>query len=62
MMVDHQTTGGYPKVGTVIQADIPLLAQCLPGDRVRFESVRRSEAQTLYRSWCASYFAPETGP
>ncbi|MGC9346920.1 MAG: biotin-dependent carboxyltransferase family protein [Anaerolineae bacterium] len=39
MMVDHQTTGGYPKIGTVIRADLPLLAQCLPGDRVRFTSV-----------------------
>lgn len=56
MMVDHQTTGGYPKVGTVIQADLPLLAQCLPGDRVRFETVTLTEAQALYRSWRAIYF------
>jgi antagonist of KipI len=58
MMVDHQTTGGYPKVGTVIQADVSLLAQCLPGDRVRFQAVTRSEAQALYRSWHAAYLAP----
>jgi antagonist of KipI len=58
MMVDHQTTGGYPKVGTVIQADVSLLAQCLPGDRVRFQAVPRSEAQALYRSWHAAYVAP----
>jgi allophanate hydrolase subunit 2 len=36
MMVDHQTTGGYPKIATVVSADIPLLAQSLPGDVVRF--------------------------
>lgn len=36
MMVDHQTTGGYPKIATLLQADLPLLAQCLPGDEVRF--------------------------
>jgi antagonist of KipI len=58
MMADHQTTGGYPKIGTVVQADIPLLAQCVPGDRVRFRAVTRPEAQTLYRSWHAAYFAP----
>jgi antagonist of KipI len=40
MMVDHQTTGGYPKIGTVIREDLPLLAQCLPGDRVRFTPVK----------------------
>jgi biotin-dependent carboxylase-like uncharacterized protein len=44
MMVDHQTTGGYPKIGTVIRADLPLLAQCLPGDSVHFCEVRLSEA------------------
>ena len=37
MLADHQTTGGYPKIATVIREDLPLLAQCLPGDRVRFE-------------------------
>jgi len=45
MMADHQTTGGYPKIATVIRADLPLLAQCLPGDRVRFRAVSITEAQ-----------------
>ncbi|MBN1261967.1 MAG: biotin-dependent carboxyltransferase family protein [Anaerolineae bacterium] len=36
MLADHQTTGGYPKIATVARADLPLLAQCLPGDRVQF--------------------------
>jgi biotin-dependent carboxylase-like uncharacterized protein len=45
MMADHQTTGGYPKIGTVIQADLPLLAQCLPGDSVRFRAVTLAEAR-----------------
>ena len=30
MMADHQTTGGYAKIATVI------LAQARPGDRIRF--------------------------
>ena len=52
MLADHQTTGGYPKIVTVIRADLPLLAQCLPGDSVRFEAVSVAEAQTL---WCSSH-------
>ncbi len=36
MLADHQTTGGYPKIATVVQDDLPLLAQALPGARVRF--------------------------
>ena len=49
MMVDHQTTGGYPKIATVICADLPLLAQCLPGDRVRFRAVSVAEARQAWR-------------
>ncbi len=45
MLADHQTSGGYPKIATVIQADLPLLAQCLPGDKVRFAAVTLDEAQ-----------------
>jgi antagonist of KipI len=47
MLADHQTTGGYPKIATVIQADLPLLAQIVPGDYVRFDAVSLAEAQTL---------------
>jgi len=50
MLADRQTTGGYPKIGTVISADIPLLAQCVPGQsRVRFEAIGMEEAQASYR-------------
>lgn len=45
MLADHQTTGGYPKIATVVRADLPLLAQCLPGDRVRFRAVALEEAR-----------------
>jgi antagonist of KipI len=50
MMTDHQTTGGYPKIATVVTVDLPLLAQCVPGEsRVRFWAVDVSEAQRAYR-------------
>ncbi len=36
MMADHPTTGGYPRIGTVVEEDLPVLAQLRPGDAVRF--------------------------
>jgi antagonist of KipI len=33
---DHQTTGGYPLIGTVIRSDLPRLAQKRPGETVTF--------------------------
>ncbi|HEX4852462.1 MAG TPA: biotin-dependent carboxyltransferase family protein [Puia sp.] len=39
LMADHQTTGGYPRIGHVISAHFPKLAQMRPGDRLRFRMV-----------------------
>jgi KipI family sensor histidine kinase inhibitor len=40
MMADGPTTGGYPKIATVVTADLPLVAQLVPGEgEVRFEAV-----------------------
>jgi allophanate hydrolase subunit 2 len=51
MMADRQTTGGYAKIATVVSADIPLLAQCLPGSsRVRFRATTVEAAQARYRA------------
>jgi antagonist of KipI len=36
LMADRQTTGGYPKIATVISADIPIAGQLAPADRVTF--------------------------
>lgn len=36
LMADRQPTGGYPKLATVIRADLPRLAQTRPGQGVRF--------------------------
>ncbi len=48
MMVDRQTTGGYPKIATVISADIGKLAQAKPGDGVCFRQVTVEEAHVLF--------------
>ncbi len=47
LMADHQTSGGYPRIGNVISVDLPILAQCGPGDGVSFEMVSIEESEQL---------------
>ncbi len=47
LMADRQSTGGYPKIATVAQVDLPTLAQRKPGDTVRFKLIDMAEAQKL---------------
>ncbi|HKX11089.1 MAG TPA: biotin-dependent carboxyltransferase family protein [Stellaceae bacterium] len=49
LLVDHQTTGGYPKIATVIAADIPVVGRRKPGDPIRFAAVDVPEAERLRR-------------
>jgi biotin-dependent carboxylase-like uncharacterized protein len=51
--VDGQTIGGYPKVAHVIRADLGLLAQLRPGDRVRFVRVLPEVADAAARDRAA---------
>ncbi len=44
LLRDCQTTGGYPKIATVISADLGRLAQVAPGGIVHFSSVTPEEA------------------
>jgi 5-oxoprolinase (ATP-hydrolysing) subunit C len=44
LMADRQPTGGYPKIGTVIRADLPRLAQMRPGNAMQFQRVTIAEA------------------
>lgn len=39
LFVEHQTTGGYPKIANVASADMHRVGQLRPRDRVRFEWV-----------------------
>ena len=47
MLADRQTTGGYAKIANVITADLPLIAQEMPGNKVRFAETSIEEAQAL---------------
>ncbi len=47
LMADHQTAGGYPVVATVASAAMPVAAQLLPGDELRFAEVTVEAALRL---------------
>ncbi len=46
---DHQVTGGYAKIGTVIAIDLARLGRILPGDEIYFKQVSVAEAEDLHR-------------
>ena len=47
LMADHQTTGGYAKIATVISADLPKLAQVKPKDKISFEIIDIDTAEKI---------------
>ncbi len=49
LLADRQTTGGYPKIATVISADLPALGRVRIGDKIVFQQVTIEEAQSLRR-------------
>lgn len=49
LMADRQTTGGYPKIGTVITADLPMAGQLAPGHWIEFRECTRSDAIAALR-------------
>jgi antagonist of KipI len=49
LMADRQTTGGYPKIATVITADLPLAGQLAPGDWIEFQECTRDDAVRALR-------------
>ena len=49
LMADRQTTGGYPRIGTVITADLAIAGQLAPGDWIAFADCTRDEAMDALR-------------
>ena len=49
LLADCQTVGGYPKIATVISADLPRLAQLRPGQTLRFCAVDAEQARAALR-------------
>ncbi len=53
MMADAPTTGGYPKIASVVKTSLPLLAQCESGvSKIRFKETTVENAQEKYRKLC----------
>ena len=50
LMADRPTTGGYPKIATVITADLSQAAQLQPGDRLTFRTTTLYEAESALAS------------
>jgi biotin-dependent carboxylase-like uncharacterized protein len=53
LLADRQTTGGYPKIATVISADLPALARAPIGARIGFTPVTLEEAAAARRALLA---------
>jgi biotin-dependent carboxylase-like uncharacterized protein len=49
LMADAPTVGGYPKIATVAEADLPILAQRSPGEVVRFQLVTIEQSQRAFK-------------
>ena len=50
LMADGQTTGGYPKIATIIGADLRRVAQTPPGKNLSFTAVTPEEAEAALLS------------
>jgi len=54
LLADHQTTGGYPKIATVISPDIDRLAQYRAGQSLRCVAITSAQAVAEARSHALS--------
>jgi biotin-dependent carboxylase-like uncharacterized protein len=53
LLMDCQTIGGFPKLATIITADLPRFTQCRPGSLVSFAAIDVEAAQAVYRDYRA---------
>ncbi|WP_170414688.1 biotin-dependent carboxyltransferase family protein [Ruegeria atlantica] len=53
LLPECQTTGGYPRIATVLPCDLPRAAQTPAGGKIRFEFVSLDEATTLQTAYSA---------
>ncbi len=57
MLADRQTTGGYAKIASVINVDMPMVAQSKAGDTIRFAKTDIRTAQDAFLAQKAKYKA-----
>ncbi len=51
LLPECQTTGGYPRIATVIPCDLPLVAQAPAGAAIRFEFVALEQALAAHQQY-----------
>lgn len=51
LLADRQSTGGYPKIATVVSADLARIGQARIGEAIRFEAVSPDEAERSALAW-----------
>lgn len=49
LLADRQTSGGYPKIASIISADLPRMGRMAPGATIRFEAVSAPKAVAFAR-------------
>lgn len=55
LLADGQTVGGYPKIATIISADLPRLSRLAPGATVSFQAVAIAEAEAALAEQLAEF-------
>jgi antagonist of KipI len=60
LMADRQTTGGYPKIATLVSADLGLAGQLAPGDTISFTVCSALEAMAALIAQERALMAIET--
>lgn len=62
LLNDRQTIGGYPRLGALTPLATARLAQCLPGDSIRFVVSSREQALAHYRDCLARWHVQAPRP
>lgn len=57
LLSECQTIGGYPRIGTVLPQDLPIIAQAPAGAAISFRAVTRDEAMSDWQTPAASLAA-----
>lgn len=47
ILLNEQTVGGYAKIATIISSDLPVVAQTIPGNIIRFEKINLDAAHKI---------------
>lgn len=51
LLADNQTTGGYPKIATIVTPDIRIVGQRRPNQKIQFALTTIDEAEERYLRW-----------